>query len=220
MLPNRQVSDYTKTFQIPGVQATFLQHTHSQPISDDAYQLYLKAHRYIDTLGKAPYHILDIGCGNGIILLMLAKDFPHLSLCGIDILSDLIDIAHKNFHSLQASLNATLNYRLHIADYSKDIHQLHQMKFDIIVSNPPYNVSASSRISPIYERAIARTESSATQKDLLDTICRHLSPNAKAFISYPTHRHAEIIRNLHDTPLRIIEQTTYQNIIIYEITNA
>ena len=39
---------------------------------------------------------IDLGCGNGIILLILAKRFPHINCTGLEIQENLALLAQKN----------------------------------------------------------------------------------------------------------------------------
>ncbi len=39
---------------------------------------------------------IDLGCGSGIILLLLAKRFPHISCSGLEIQEELAALAQKN----------------------------------------------------------------------------------------------------------------------------
>ena len=74
--------------------------------------------------------ILDVGTGSGCILISLLSEIPHSNGSGIDISTNALKIAKKN-----ASLHKVEN---RIKLYNKSIINLHNCKFDLIVSNPPY----------------------------------------------------------------------------------
>ena len=73
--------------------------------------------------------ILDLCTGSGAIAISIAKNIPDAEIYGIDISLKALDIAQKNAKELQANVKFIKSNL-----YSK----LDKMKFDIIVSNPPY----------------------------------------------------------------------------------
>lgn len=74
--------------------------------------------------------ILDLCTGSGCIALALAAALPQAQVIGVDISEQAVALAHKN-----QVRNAIKNARFLVSDlYSA----LAQMRFDLIVSNPPY----------------------------------------------------------------------------------
>ena len=73
--------------------------------------------------------ILDLCTGSGAIAISIAKNIPDTEIYGIDISSKALDIAKKNAKELQANVKFIK---------SNLFNKLDKMKFDIIVSNPPY----------------------------------------------------------------------------------
>ncbi|CNB45440.1 putative S-adenosyl-L-methionine-dependent methyltransferase [Yersinia frederiksenii] len=78
--------------------------------------------------------VLDIGCGSGLIALMIAqRSAPDVEIDGVELEPEAAQ---------QASSNAAQSpwaERVHI--YAQDIHQFaenHPHQYDLIVSNPPY----------------------------------------------------------------------------------
>ena len=80
--------------------------------------------------------ILDIGTGSGCILLTILKELPLSEGIGIDISSGAIDIAKLNSKNL--SLEKRSNFIISDIDKCND-----SIKYDLIVSNPPYIPTAS-----------------------------------------------------------------------------
>ncbi len=74
--------------------------------------------------------ILDVGIGSGCILISLLSELHNSNGVGIDISSNALKIAKKN-----ALLHKVEN---RIKLFNKSIINLHNYKFDLIVSNPPY----------------------------------------------------------------------------------
>ena len=185
-----------RVFTIPDMDVEFLQHDSSQAVCEDAYYLYLKVVSGI--LSPTPNRsvgggkkVLDLGTGNGILLLMLAKDFQDLFYTGIEIIKELCDIAVDNFERLCWYLNQRLNYRILNADYSKLGEVLKEEKFDLIVSNPPYYHKGVGRMSSDIIKATSKFELTANLMQLLHSIKSCLKHDGKSFIIFPFRRSDE-----------------------------
>jgi len=74
--------------------------------------------------------ILDIGTGCGCILISLLLELKHSRGVGIDISRKAISIARKNLKKFSKKMS--------IKFYVKEINQIFNQKFDLVVSNPPY----------------------------------------------------------------------------------
>jgi tRNA1Val (adenine37-N6)-methyltransferase len=132
---------------------------------------------------------IDLGCGSGIILLILAKRFPHVNYTGLEIQENLSLLAQKS-----TQLNA-LDGRIKIlagdARKTKDI--LSANSFDTVIFNPPYRKLKSGRINPLLEKAIARHEIKGSLKDFLKAAQYLLKSGGKVFTIYPAKRLVELI---------------------------
>ncbi len=76
-------------------------------------------------------NILDIGTGSGCIAIALAKNLPNAKVYALDVSTKALEVVHQN---------ATLN-NVDVTLVQKDILNPKldlELKFDIIVSNPPY----------------------------------------------------------------------------------
>nr|WP_068892777.1 methyltransferase [Pedobacter panaciterrae] len=91
--------------------------------------------------------ILDIGTGTGVIALMLAQRFPDAHVDAVEIDESAALAASANFSNsgFYARLKA---YHVAIASYNTDV------KYDLIVSNPPYFVNDLK--NPEQRKGIAR----------------------------------------------------------------
>ncbi len=80
-------------------------------------------------------NILDIGTGSGCIAISLAKNLPNASVFALDISNKALEIAKQN-----AILNEVLIEFIEHDILKPNIIQSEEknLKFDIIVSNPPY----------------------------------------------------------------------------------
>ena len=73
--------------------------------------------------------ILDLCTGSGAIAISIAKYVPNAVVCAVDISEKALEVAVENSRRLKA------NVKFIKSNLFKD---LKEMKFDIIVSNPPY----------------------------------------------------------------------------------
>ncbi|WP_396600727.1 peptide chain release factor N(5)-glutamine methyltransferase [Algibacter sp. R77976] len=83
------------------------------------------------TTNTGPIKILDIGTGSGCIAISLAKHLPNAKVYALDVSEKALAVAKQN-----AKLNA-VNIEFIEADILKT-ETIQNLKFDIIVSNPPY----------------------------------------------------------------------------------
>jgi tRNA1(Val) A37 N6-methylase TrmN6 len=111
---------------------------------------------------KDRWNVLDIGCGVGSAGLCTASRNKNISLTGIDIQPDLIDLAHQN---------ATLN-QIHDMCRFFNVNILNDKTitsncFNAILMNPPYQEAGTHTASPLKNKALSHGEeaSGATLKD-------------------------------------------------------
>lgn len=75
-------------------------------------------------------YVLDIGTGSGCIAITCALNIPHAQVTAWDVMPEALHIAEKNAKALNAQVKFEQQDILKIPKTS--------MKWDIIVSNPPY----------------------------------------------------------------------------------
>ena len=79
---------------------------------------------------KEKISLLDIGTGSGCILLSILCELKHATGIGVDVSGKALKIACKNSKKLGLINKAKF--------YNRSFLQLFNIKFDLIVSNPPY----------------------------------------------------------------------------------
>lgn len=117
---------------------------------------------------KIGQSVLDLGCGVGSVGLCIAERVPGITLVGIDIQADHIEIAKKN-----AALNGVSgNAEFIIAD----VRTLEMESFDHVVCNPPYLESGTHIPSPseAKARAMGHMEEDLNLKDWISCAFRHI----------------------------------------------
>lgn len=106
--------------------------------------------------------VCDLGCGTGLLSLLLLQRQPKLSVTGVELLPEAAALAEK------AAAENDLAHRLTIlqADLRNVQSQLPCGSFDLVVSNPPYFPAGSGAKSPIPARRTARSEDACTLEDV------------------------------------------------------
>ena len=79
--------------------------------------------------------ILDLGTGSGIVAIALARAYPQAQVMATDFSEAALTIAQENAQRLQASI--TFIQSDWLADLPTKLDDA-SMRFDLIVSNPPY----------------------------------------------------------------------------------
>ena len=142
---------------------------------------------------KKATNILDIGCGTGLISLILAQRNDAAVITGIEIEENAFLQSQDNFN------NSKWSQRLSIIHTSLQVYQSNT-KFDLIVSNPPF-FTDSTQANNQY-RKFARSTNSLNFKELISKSKTLLSENGIFSVIIPFPRKEEFIsialeNNLH-----------------------
>lgn len=147
--------------------------------------------------GDGDMRVMDLGCGNGIVGIMLGLHRPSWRIKGIDIQPDLVKLAEYN--AKICGINAC---------YSEgDIRNPETLGsgYDLIVANPPWIKMDAGIISPDRSRALARTELVCSMPDVVNACECLLSSGGCAYILYPVFRAREFSGTLKNSLLDTIE---------------
>lgn len=126
--------------------------------------------------------VLDVGCGCGILGLLLKRDFEKISLTMIDILKKNVEISIKN------SNNNLLEANIINGNFCDMTESL---KFDFIVSNPPFYHDGALKSENIHIN-FSRYSSNLSLENFLDKSYKLLKPKGTIFFCYDAKRIYEI----------------------------
>lgn len=105
---------------------------------------------------------VDLGCGAGIIMTILAERTPGAEFTGIELQPDWARLCRENLEENGLSPRCSV-----ITGDMRDKTVLPPAgSFDLVVSNPPYFPEKSGFTAPDEQRATARDERSCTLTDL------------------------------------------------------
>lgn len=131
------------------------------------------------------HHILEVGCGSGVISLMCAQ-LSIAEILGIDIHRDSVEQARENFNL------SPWSERLQAKPISfQELAAKNNQKFDLIISNPPFFIGSLK--SPQENRNLARHTDTLSQKDLLQSAHSLLLPHGILSLILPLTEGQELI---------------------------
>ena len=142
---------------------------------------------------------LDVGTGSGLIALMLAQRNTELRVTGVDIDSDAVAQARENF------LRSPFASRLTVLEADFTAPFPYDLKYDVIVSNPPFYVEDVH--SPDSRRNQARSESSLPFATLVDRAAELLSPQGKFDVVVPASAVPDIVLSASAHCLHLLRRT-------------
>ena len=135
--------------------------------------------------------ILDIGCGNGIIPILLYSKEKGEDITGVEIQEENCELALKN-----VKLNNLEDY---IKIENDDVKEYPKGNaFDYIISNPPYMEVDGKKQNILSCKSIARHELTLNLYDLIRNAKRLLKPMGSITLVHRSYRFTDISRILED----------------------
>lgn len=117
---------------------------------------------------------LDLGTGSGAIALALASERPDWQVTGIDIVAEAVTLAQRNAETLSIT-----NVRFEQGDFFSALAP--SMRFELIVSNPPYIDASDEHLGLGDVRFEPRSALVAGQDGMADLL--HLIETARDFLT-------------------------------------
>ena len=161
---------------------------------------YKKGYRFsIDAVLLASFYryspedyVVDMGCGSGIISLLLAYWYPHLCLTGVEIQPELAWVARKNVDENH------FKERMNIV--CADITTMQKSDFfrtpTHLMINPPFYAVGTGRQNPNVQQLIARHEVSLRMEQIIQTADGLLDEGGHFLCIYPAERWEELQKEL------------------------
>ena len=139
--------------------------------------------------GKKQERCLDLGCGNGIIPILMEAKTEGKHFTGLEIQPESADMAKRS-----VALNG-LQDRIDIVEGDiKDASKIFgASSFHVVTTNPPY-MTAQHGLTNVYEaKTIARHEVLCNLEDIIRESARLLMPGGRFYMVHRPFRLAEII---------------------------
>jgi len=106
--------------------------------------------------------VADLGCGAGVLAVLLLQKFPAATAFGIEIQPEAANACRENL----ALNELTDRAEIRCGDLREKADLPEAGSFDLVVSNPPYFAAGRGYAAPEEHRAAARDERFCTLEDL------------------------------------------------------
>ncbi len=138
------------------------------------------------------WRILDLGCGCGIIALLIARRYGGCSLCGLEKQPDLAACAASNIaaNGLQARMQLVEADLRHVQEV------LAPESFDLVVCNPPYYGQGTGRINQKEQVAQARHALETTLQDCIRAAAFAVKNRGRVSFIFPASSQARLQEQL------------------------
>ncbi|TXE78133.1 methyltransferase [Campylobacter peloridis] len=140
-------------------------------------------------------NILDIGCGCGILGLLVKQKFPKTKVFLLDIQEQNINLTNKNAKEnnleIQSFCENFLNYTSKI-------------KFDVLISNPPFYKKNTQKSQDLH-LCISRYQEFMPLEKMLAKVNSLIKPNGDFFMCYDASFLDEICSYLSQFKLKLIK---------------
>lgn len=166
---------------------------------DDVFKLgtdsVLLAHFVNSSKVKKGNYGIDLGCGSGVISIVLAWENPLLHIDGIEIQAEAAKLAEQNVQL------CALSDRINITEGDIRRHReiLKSGAYDFTVSNPPYYSIKSGKSASDTNIAIARGEELCTLEDICTAASYCTRWGGSFMLVYKPERLADVFRSLNKT---------------------
>ncbi len=147
----------------------------------------------------------DLGCGSGIISLILSHRRPGMHIDLVDISPEAVACAGRNIH-----LNGLDGHLRVICGDLRSLREADVGKYQLIVSNPPYFPIGSGTSPSSSKRSGARQEDTCTLSQLAFTVSRLLGDGGRFAMCGPAFRLSEALcilssHSLEPKRLRLVQ---------------
>jgi tRNA1Val (adenine37-N6)-methyltransferase len=144
-------------------------------------------------------HILDLGCGCGVVAFAAMLPRPGVSCLGVDADARLLAAAGANARKLGLDSGFTAL----LADLAEpgERRRIPACAFDLAYANPPYHPAGHSRLSREPGRIPARFDRQGLLRAFLLAARRGLKSGGRFFLVFPAARLAELLAELRPARL-------------------
>lgn len=141
---------------------------------------------------KSGEKALDLGCGNGIIPILLDAKNENIHVTGLEIQEEIAQMARRSvLHNAQEE-------RIDIVtgDIKEAASIFGPVSFHVITTNPPYMIGNHGLTNGLECKAIARHEVLCNLKDVLTQSAKMLGDKGRFYMVHRPFRLAEILSEM------------------------
>lgn len=154
----------------------------------------LLANYFLSNIKTKPETICDLGCGNGILPLILSHFFPEAKIVGVELQEEVAGLARYNIRENKLDDRCKI-INIDVKDIaSPESGLVEEFKdgFDAVISNPPYVAGHAGLKNDGGSKALSRHESTAGLWDFVGGAAALLETGGEFFMVHRPGRLAEI----------------------------
>lgn len=138
---------------------------------------------------KKGERVLDLGCGNGVIPLLLEAKTEGEKFFGLEIQEESAGMARRSvaLNGLEAKIEIVTG------DMKEAVNIFGAASFHVITMNPPYMTGNHGLVNPSDAKAIARHEITCNLEEMISVASRVLMPRGRFYMVHRPFRLAEIM---------------------------
>ena len=138
---------------------------------------------------KESSRIIDLGCGNGVIPILLSAKTKAKEIVGLEIQEESVSLARRS-----VELNGlTDRVKIVQGDIKEAANIFDNSSFDVVTTNPPYMNSGCGLTNDASAMTIARHEVLVSLEDIISQSARLLRPGGNFFMIHRPHRLTDIM---------------------------
>lgn len=138
---------------------------------------------------KPGERVLDLGCGNGIIPILMEAKTEGEQFFGLEIQEESADLARRS-----VALNHLENkIEIITGDMKEAVNIFGAASFHVITMNPPYMTGNHGLTNPKDAKAIARHEITCSLEDMIANASKVLKSKGRFYMVHRPFRLAEIM---------------------------
>lgn len=143
--------------------------------------------------------VADLGCGNGIIPILLYGKYAPKEIIGVEIQTEVCEMAQRsiNLNSLEDTI------KLYNGDIKHCYKNIGINSFDVVVTNPPYKKMNTGLKNGINAKTIARHEVLITLEDIIFTASKLLKVGGSFYMIHRPERIKDIIIALNNEKITL-----------------
>jgi len=139
---------------------------------------------------KHKERVIDLGCGNGIIPILLAARTKGKHFTGLEIQRESAELAHRSV--ILNSLSDKI--KIDTGDIKNAVSIYGHSSFDVVCSNPPYMpLEGQTNSGEASSKAIARHEICCSLDDVLESASRLLKYGGRFYMVHRPGRITDIL---------------------------
>jgi tRNA1Val (adenine37-N6)-methyltransferase len=133
--------------------------------------------------------MVDLGCGSGVIPLVMVRFYGIKKAWGVEIQAGLADRARRSV----AQNHMADRIEIVEADLKALDGVLPAGKFELVVSNPPYRPAETGQVSREEEKALGKHEIACSASDVVAAAARLLRPLGRLCVVFSSERLSELM---------------------------